>query len=156
MRKLRKLKNEVSTTYLFKVTTMRLLAFAALFAFANAGVTNCAPASTFKITQLILDPPTSVVSGQNVSLTLLYTSPVAIDSGTITTSVTYNFIPLTPTVAPLCSSVPCPIQVGDHDGSSWFLVPTGVRGNVVTKIVWTDTNSAQLLCISINLKASWF
>jgi type 1 fimbria pilin len=127
-----------------------------LFAAASASVTNCGSNSVFQITQLILDPPNTVKSGDNVSLTLLYTSPVEVDSGTITTSVTYNFLPLTPTTAPLCSSVPCPIGVGDHDGSSWFLVPTGVRGTVVTKIVWTDVNSTQLLCISINMKASWF
>jgi hypothetical protein len=131
------------------------LAFAS-FASVSGSVTNCAPNSVFQITQLVLVPPTTVKVGENVSLTLLYTSPVEVDSGTITTSVTYNFLPLTPTTAPLCSSAPCPIEVGDHDGSSWFLVPTGVRGTVVTKIVWTDVNSTQLLCISINLKASWF
>jgi hypothetical protein len=134
---------------------MLFLIFAA-FAAASASVTNCGSNSVFEITQLILNPPNTVKSGDNVSLTLLYTSPVEVDSGTITTSVTYNFLPLTPTTAPLCSSVPCPIGVGDHDGSSWFLVPTGVRGTVVTKIVWTDVNSTQLLCISINMKASWF
>ena len=135
---------------------MLAFVFAAFAALASASVTNCGSDSVFQITQLILDPPNSVVVGQNVSLTLLYTSPVEVDSGTITTSVTYNFLPLTPTTAPLCSSVPCPIGVGDHDGSSWFLVPTGVRGTVVTKIVWTDVNSTQLLCIIINMKASWF
>ena len=138
---------------------MLLLALSLAFSLAlcvKASVTNCAPNSVFQITQLVLDPPTNVVSGQNVTLSLLYTSPVEVDSGTITTSVTYNFLPLTPTTAPLCDSAPCPIGVGDHDGSSWFLVPTGVKGTVVTKIVWTDVNSTQLLCISINLKASWF
>lgn len=134
------------------------LAFASAFAFAfaSASVTNCAQNSIFQITQLVLDPPTNVVAGQNVSLTLLYNSPVEVDSGTITTSVTYNFLPLTPTVAPLCDSAPCPIGVGYHDGSSWFVVPTGVKGSVVTKIVWTDANATELLCLNINMKASLF
>lgn len=132
------------------------IALALAFAPASALVTNCAPDSIFQITQLVLDPPTNVVAGQNVSLTLLYTSPVEVDSGTITTSVTYNFLPLTPTTAPLCDTVPCPIGVGDHDGSSWFVVPTGVKGSVVTKIVWTDVNAIQLLCLNINMKASLF
>ena len=136
--------------------TMRLALLTLAFTLVSASVTNCAPNSVFQITQLVLDPPTTVKVGENVTLTLLYTSPVEVDSGTITTSVTYNFLPLTPTTAPLCDSAPCPIGVGDHDGSSWFLVPTGVKGTVVTKIVWTDVNSTQLLCISINLKASWF
>jgi len=136
--------------------TMRL-AFVLAFALCvKASVTNCAPNSVFQITQLILDPPDNDKVGENVTLSLLYKSPVEIDSGTITTSVTYNFLPLTPTTAPLCGAAPCPIEIGDHDGSSWFVVPTGVSGTVVTKIVWTDVNSTQLLCINIKMKASWF
>jgi hypothetical protein len=132
------------------------LALALSLSLGNASVTNCAPNSVFQITQLVLSPPDSAKVGENVTLTLLYTSPVEVDSGTITTSVTYNFLPITPTVAPLCDSVPCPIGVGDHDGSSWFLVPSGISGTVVTKIVWTDVNATELLCINIKLKASWF
>ena len=135
---------------------MRITTLCLALATAYASVTNCAPTSVFQITQLAIQPSEAVTSGQNVSLDLFYTSPVQVDSGSITTSVKYNFIPLTPTVGPLCASVPCPIEVGDHDGSSWFVVPTGVTGNVVTKIVWTDVNSKELLCLNINLKASWF
>lgn len=136
---------------------MLLLAFAFAFMSGVKGsVTNCAPNSVFQITKLALDPPDKAKVGENVTLALLYTSPVEVDSGTITTSVTYNFLPLTPTTAPLCGSAPCPIEVGDHDGSSWFVVPTGLSGTVVTKIVWTDVNSTELLCLNINMKASWF
>lgn len=130
-----------------------LILLASAFASTFASVTNCQPNSIFKITELVLDPPTTVVAGQNVSLILFYTSPMIVDSGTITTSVTYNFIPFTPTEAPLCASATCPITVGDHDGSSWFLVPTGVKGIITTKIVW-KAQGTELLCISINLKAT--
>ena len=139
---------------------MLFLAFAFAFAFAfapaKASVTNCAPNSVFQITQLALDPPDNAKVGQNVTLTLLYTSPVTIYSGTITTSVTYNFLPFTPTVEPLCESTPCPIEVGYHDASSWFLVPNGISGTIVTKIVWADENATQLLCLNMNVKTSWF
>jgi hypothetical protein len=136
-----------------------MLLFLALLSLASGvkgSVTNCAPNSIFQITKLVLDPPEKAKVGENVTLTLLYTSPVEVDAGTITTSVTYNFLPLTPTKAPLCGAEPCPIEVGDHDGSSWFVVPTGLSGNVVTKIVWTDANAKELLCLNINMKASWF
>ena len=125
-------------------------AFAFAFAFASASVTNCAPKSTFQITKLALDPPSTVSVGQNVSLLLLYTTPVEIDSGTITTSVTYNYLPFTPTVAPLCETAPCPITIGEHDGSSWFVMTSGVKGNVVTKIMW-QAQGIDLLCLNINL-----
>lgn len=132
---------------------MRLLLLPALVA---ASITNCAPNSVFQITQLALDPPTTVTAGQNVSLNLIYTTPVEINDGTVTTSITYNFLPITPTVEPLCTSTTCPILIGYHDASSWYLMPTGVRGTVTTKIVWTDVNNTQLLCISMTLKSSWF
>ena len=135
---------------------MRFLITMFAFSFANAGITNCDQDSVFQITQLGLEPSDTVVAGQNVSLILFYTSPTTVDSGTITTSVTYNFLPLTPTVAPLCDSAPCPIEVGDHDGSSWFVIPSGISGNVVTKIVWADANATQLLCLNMNVKASLF
>jgi hypothetical protein len=140
--------------------TMFALALALGFATVYASVTNCGPKSVFQITELVLDPPNTVVAGQNVSLRLLYTSPVQVDSGTITTSVTYNFIPLTPTFAPLCEFTPCPIGMGSHDGSSWFVLPTGVKGTITTKIVWTELapqmEQQELLCVSITMKASWY
>ena len=135
---------------------MRFLLAMLASSLVNASVTNCAPDSVFQITQMGLVPPDSAVSGQNVSLILFYTSPLVVSSGTITTSITYNFLPFAPTTAPLCSSTTCPIEVGDHDGSSWFVVPTGVRGTVSTKIVWTDVNAIQLLCIKMNVKVGLF
>jgi hypothetical protein len=133
-----------------------MLFLALLPALVAASITNCMPSSVFQITQLALEPPTYVSANQNVSLTLLYTTPVEVDAGSVTTSITYNFIPITPTVEDLCSSVECPIVTGAHDASSWFLMPTGVRGTVTTKVVWTDINNTQLLCISTTLKSSWF
>jgi len=130
---------------------LSLLAFAAL---ANAKVTDCtkASASRFTIQSLSLSPPDQVSPGENVTLGLLYTNPTLVTDGTVTTTVTYNYIPLTPTAEPLCKSIVCPLEPGQHDGSVSYIFPAGLTGSVVTKIVWTVEN-IQVLCLQLTLKA---
>jgi len=132
----------------------------ALTGFTNASVTDCGVTPVFTITSLTLDPLASATVGQNVSLGLMYNSPVLVSGGKVTTSITYNFIPFAPSVSDLCTtrniftlSSACPITVGIHDGSAWYLMPA-VSGSITTKILWTDDNGAQLLCISLSLKVS--
>jgi hypothetical protein len=132
-----------------------LLAFSALASFAcfaSAKIVDCSSASPdkFIINSLTLSADTAS-PGDNVSLGLLYTNPRLVTDGTVTTSVTYNFIPLSPTVEPLCNSVPCPLDPGQHDGSSSLQIPTGISGTIVTKIVWAVAN-IQVLCIQITLR----
>jgi hypothetical protein len=133
---------------------MFFLAFAFLTfdAFAAAKIVDCSAQNPekFVINSLTLSADT-VSPGDNVSLGLLYTNPSLVTDGTVTTTVTYNFIPLSPTTEPLCNSVPCPLEPGQHDGSSSIEVPTGISGSVVTKIIWTVTD-IQVLCIQITLK----
>ena len=130
-----------------------VLAF--LISSAAASISDCGVAnSVFQITSLTLDPPTQAAAGENVTLGLLYNSPVLVENGTVKTSITYNFIPLSPSIASLCDSVPCPIGVGAHDGSSWYLMPSGLSGTVSSKIVWSDMNNNQLLCIQMSMKAT--
>jgi len=128
-----------------------LLAF---LSFADSKVTECtkASASRFTIQSLSLSPPDQVSPGENVTLGLLYTNPTLVTDGTVTTTVTYNYIPLTPTVEPLCKSVACPLEPGQHDGSASYTFPAGLSGTVVTKIVWTVEN-IQVLCLQLTLKA---
>lgn len=127
-------------------------AFACLASFAASKIVDCSVASPekFIINSLTLSADTAS-PGDNVSLGLLYTNPRLVTDGTVTTSVTYNFIPLSPTVEPLCNSVPCPLDPGQHDGSSSLQIPTGISGTVVTKIVWAVAN-IQVLCIQITLR----
>ena len=121
----------------------------------DATIADCgAGASLFTITQLSQDPPDTVVAGQNTTLTLLYTAPEEIAAGTVTKSVTLNFIPFSPTTEDLCANAACPITVGEHDGSSWFLFPDGVSGTLVSTVKWQDTTGKQLLCIKSTLRAS--
>lgn len=118
-------------------------------------VSDCgAGKGLFTITELSQDPVTNVVAGQNVSLTLKYTAPKEIAAGTATTSVTLNFIPFTPTVEDLCTKASCPITVGEHDGSSWGVMPSGVSGSLVSKVEWKDSLGRLLLCIQSKLVGS--
>jgi hypothetical protein len=128
-----------------------LLAF---LTFADSKITDCtkASASRFTIQTLSLSPPDQASPGENVTLGLIYTNPTLVTDGTVTTSVTYNFIPLTPTVEPLCKSVVCPLEPGQHDGGVSYAFPTGLSGSVVTKIVWTVAD-IQVLCLQLTLKA---
>jgi hypothetical protein len=131
---------------------MLFLLFAYAFADVDASITNCGTASKFTIQSLTQTPPDTISAGENLTLGLLYTSYEPVLSGSVTTSVTYNFIPLSPSVAPLCQSVVCPLNPGQHDGSVSNVFPSGISGTVVTKIVWTDDNGSELLCIRSTIK----
>ena len=141
--------------------TRVLFALASLFAVANSSITDCgAGTSLFTITELAMDPPTTVSPGQNVSLTLKYNVPVEVDGGKVLTSLSLNGIPFAPSEGDLCQSAPCPLLPGDHDGSSWYLFPSGVSGKIGTKITWQDNTTGQVyLCINAVLRTAaspWF
>jgi len=122
----------------------------------NAAITNCAtPAqpSLFTIDALSQTPSDTITAGQNMTLNLLYTSPTTITAGSVTTSTTYNFLPLTPTVTDLCESIECPLNPGQHDGSTTYPFPVGVSGTLSIKIIWSNIDSLQLLCLKSTIKA---
>ena len=118
-----------------------------------AGIKDCGVSPLFKITELAQDPVDRISGGQNLSLTLKYSASEEIPAGKVTKSITLNFIPFSPTTEDLCVNAPCPITVGDHDGSSWSLFPSGVSGTLVSKVVWADTQGRELLCVQSTLKA---
>ena len=107
----------------------------------------------FTITTLSLQPD-KVKAGDNVSLTLNYVNPIIVDAGTVKNSATYNFIPLTPTTTDLCQTIQCPLQTGEHDGSSSFVIPTGVVGTLTFKTEWLSPSSEKLLCLSSTVTVS--
>jgi len=122
----------------------------------NAAISNCAtPAqpSLFTIDSLSQTPSDTIIAGQNMTLNLLYTSPTMVTGGSVTTSTTYNFLPLTPTVTDLCDSIECPLNPGQHDGSTTYPFPVGVSGTLSIKIVWSNIDSLQLLCLKSTIKA---
>ena len=106
--------------------------------------------SLFSIQALSLQPA-QPVPGENVSLHLDYSVPagVTINGGEARYAVTYNFIPLTPTVEPLCKNIPCPLSSGSYSNTTYMLWPSGLSGNLVTKITWLVVTLKQLLCIQL-------
>lgn len=114
-------------------------------------ITDCgAGNSLFRVNAVSLTPP-QPVPNERVSLHLDYSVPagVTINGGDAKYAVTYNFIPITPTVEPLCKNIPCPLSSGSYSNSTYMLWPSGLSGSLVTKITWTDPSARQLLCILI-------
>ena len=133
-----------------------LLASLALLTVANADVKDCgAGVSKFSVTKLSLDPPNTVVGGQNVSLVLLYDNNYEVVSGgTATTTLSLNGIPFSPSSEDLCTKIPCPLDMGSHDGSTWYDFPSGVSGKIVSTVRWKDPSGTELLCLETTLRAS--
>jgi len=128
---------------------MRLASLLALTcaAFAGATIQDCDPASLFRPTELAVtpDPP---VAGQPVAMTVKFNNPgPEVTDGTVTTSVTLNFIPFQPSEEPLCTNTACPIPSRDVDRSTSSTWPDNVNGLIVSKSVWTGVNGESLLCV---------
>lgn len=128
---------------------MRLFAIAAaaLAGIAAATISDCDKASRFRPTELAVtpDPP---VANQPVAMTVKFDNPGAeVTDGTVTTSVTLNFIPFQPSEEPLCQNTACPITPGANDRSTSSTWPDGVSGTVVTKSVWKGVDGESLLCV---------
>ena len=126
------------------------VALLSFFATASASISDCSNgASVLKLTDLALlpDPPQK---GKPLDMTVKFDNPgEEIVDGTVTTSVTLNFIPFQPTVEALCTNTQCPLVSGANDRSTSSTWPDNVSGSIVTKIVWESVTGEQLLCIQI-------
>ena len=128
---------------------MRIAGLLALACAAITGATisDCDTSSLFRPTELAVtpDPP---VAGQPVAMTVKFNNPgPVVTDGTVTTSVTLNFIPFQPTEEPLCTNTACPIPSGAADRSTSSTWPDNVNGLIVSKSVWTGVNGESLLCV---------
>jgi hypothetical protein len=129
-----------------------LAALASIYVIGS--VSDCSKGTAlFTITSMSLspDPP---VKGQNSTLALSMTVPYDIQSGTAKYSVTYNFIPLAPTVEDLCTILPhhCPIKAGTLNTISSVPFDDSLKGTIIFKIEWKDTSNNELMCVSVNVK----
>jgi hypothetical protein len=117
-------------------------------------IKDCGVGSQFQLTVLAFTPD-SPQGGETTFMTVKFYNPGPdVTAGTVTTSITYNFIPITPTVEDLCVNTVCPIVNGPNDRSSSGPWPSGVRGKISTKIVWAYPNASQLLCIQLDVKST--
>jgi len=108
--------------------------------------------STFKLTSLALVPE-SPLPGENVNMIVQFTNPGPdVNNGSVSTSITYNFLPLTPTVESLCDNTDCPLVNGFNDRSTNTTWPD-ISGIVTSTIVWNAFDNSQLLCIKLSVKS---
>ena len=127
----------------------KLLAY---FGLVLGSIQDCGKNSQFQLTGLDL-VPSAPKAGEAVFMTVQFNNPGSeVNDGSVTTSVTYNFLPLTPTVEPLCINTQCPLINGFNDRSTNSTWPTGVSGTIVSTIVWTDAGGSELLCIKLSVK----
>lgn len=124
-----------------------------LISFAYGSVKDCSKNSLFDLVSMSFspDPP---VKGSNSTLLLSMNVPADIEGGSATYSVTYNFLPLTPTTDNLCLVLPsgCPIVKGTLDTVSSFPFDDSLSGQVTIKILWKDLSDQELMCVQISTK----
>jgi hypothetical protein len=116
---------------------------------AMGSITNCDPNSVFKPSRLALypDPP---MRGKPVDMIVELQNPgPEIYDGKATTSLSLNYIPLSPSVKPLCEDTECPLVSGFNNRSTSSVWPDTVSGKVNSKIVWTGPAGESLLCIQM-------
>jgi hypothetical protein len=79
-----------------------------------------------------------------------------VNDGTSEYSVTYNFIPLTPTFEVLCdeiakSNITCPLKIGNVASQSKGTIPTGLSGNTNIKNQWFNIKKQRILCMQFKI-----
>ncbi len=133
---------------------LRILSLCTLISSVTASIKDCNPSSIFRPLELTVspDPP---VPGQPVYLTLIFDNPGPdITDGSVTTTLSVNSIPFSPSTEPLCDNTKCPIVSGKNDRSTQNVWPSGVYGLVKSRITWSGSNGEQLLCIDTAFKVA--
>jgi len=137
----------------FSLST-QTMKFLSLYAVLNATLKDCSSGtSLFTVNMMSLDPP-NPAPGQQVGFTLDYSVPpsTVITDGTARYETTYNFIPLAPTIQPLCSNIPCPLESGRYLNTTYSMWPTGLSGTIMTRMKWLDPTGTMLICTEISGK----
>ena len=120
-----------------------------------ATITDCSQGSSlFRVNSLGFWPDPAK-KNENSTLSYDYTVPASttISAGTTTYSISYNFIPLSPSVEDLCTQTTCPIVSGKYNQSTSSPFPD-VVGSITIKTEWYDTNENLLLCTLVKTTVS--
>jgi hypothetical protein len=124
----------------------------ALLSATSASITDCSKGLSLFSIQSLQFYPDPAIKNENSTIAFTYTvPPPGVTGGTATYSATYNFLPLSPTVEDLCTSVACPIAPGPYYTSTTTIFPD-LTGTLVAKIQWKDTSGVQLLCAEVRTK----
>jgi hypothetical protein len=139
---------------IFKFTTIVVFTLLGIHT-ADGSIKICsAEGDHLQITELKLvpDPP---LRGKPFELVLKTNNNGAeITHGTITTSISINYIPFSPSITLLCEDINCPIPTGFNDFSKTATWPDTVTGAISSKVVWKDSSANELLCVQINTKVT--
>lgn len=101
--------------------------------------------------------PDAAHSGDEVTTVFDYDlTAQVVEGATATYSVSWNFIPIDPTVDSLCADQgaddPCPLAVGHHTDKSVSTFPD-LSGYIVSTIEWADAAGNQILCVKWTVNA---
>lgn len=124
-----------------------------LLATVGAQLTVAPCGGVMTITKISISPANPVPNGP-LNLHLEYVAPTIITGGSAETSMTYNFMPFSPVVEPLCGSIPCPLAAGPYSNDTVTTWPTGLSGTVTSTTKWFDLDRLLLLCFKISGKVS--
>ena len=99
--------------------------------------------------------PDPAIRNENSTVSLDYTVPkgTIVSSGTVVYTLTYNYLPFSPSTEELCTNTKCPIEPGTFNESSSSNFPD-LNGNVNVKAQWYDENQTLLMCYSIQTKTN--
>ena len=144
-------KKTAHTNRMLKAAVVLLCAAASVL---GTGVIDCNPSSIFRPTELGITP-TTPAPGDSVFLTVVFDNPGApVTGGSVTTSVSINGLPLSPSTEALCTNTACPLVTGINNRSTESVWPSDApTGKIVSKITWDGTNSENLLCLQITVKS---
>jgi hypothetical protein len=139
----------------------RLLTFVSFLTISSASVTQFLMKSCGKsddLAQNIILNVEPVLPQSDYTLFLDADLSQIVNQGTSKYSVTYNFIPLSPTTEDLCteiakSNITCPLN-NTIASESKGTVPKGLSGTVVIKNEWFDVSNARILCMQFTIKIS--
>jgi hypothetical protein len=118
-------------------------------------VVDCSSGSSRFLLNTAIITPTVPKAGDSIKLYIDYTVPpnTNITDGTAEFSITYNYIPFTPTVSPLCANVACPVLSGQYTNETDSVWPSGLSGMISTQMKWYDMDKDLLLCVGISWKS---
>ena len=130
--------------------------FASLLAlsFAHAEIKDCGGGkSVFKLTELAFTPANPSV-GVDTVMTVKFNNPgPEINDGTVSTSISWNYIPFEPSTEALCTNTQCPLATGANDRSTSSPWPD-ISGFVQSHIEWVDVSGNLLLCIDLDVSTA--
>lgn len=131
-----------------------LFAAALAFGATHAEIKDCsAGKSVFKLTELAFTPA-NPSNGVDTLMIVKFDNPgPEINDGTVTTSISWNYIPFEPSTEALCTNTQCPLMAGLNDRSTSNVWPD-ISGLVQTHIEWVDTAGNLLLCIDLDVQTS--